>query len=413
MRKFPEPGSIDVLFVTYGGGHVQMVLPVASELKRRKVRVAVLALTTAIPIVEAAKLDFFSFADFPASRAEEVRKVGMRLASKMPGTGLIPFQETVAYMGLNYFDLEKDLGKKDAAAAWKEFGRQSFHPKTTLREVITCIRPRLVVATNSPRAERAAIEAATELGISAAVMVDLFALKEIDWLRSPNYGKKLFVLNEAVRQAMIDKGRPPEDVVVTGNPAFDDIYKPSVIAAGKKLREARGYGRNGRLCMLYASGPEPERHPFTEERGDPGLPMKIESYLRELVSRNEKLEVVVRRHPSEDQTILQGDRVFSSMQTDNISILIHAIDIVIITSSTVGLQGYLAGKPVISLELSIFSSDAPYAEHGMAYGVKKLGELEGAIENCILKKHAQKTLICPPTQQNATECVVDNILSMI
>ena len=33
--------------------------------------------------------------------------------------------------------------------------------------------------------------------------------------------------------------------------------------------------------------------------------------------------------------------------------------------------------------------------------------------NDILKRHGQKTLVCPPTQQNATGCVVDNILSMI
>lgn len=32
MRGYPEPSSIEVLFVTYGGGHVQMVLPVAQAL---------------------------------------------------------------------------------------------------------------------------------------------------------------------------------------------------------------------------------------------------------------------------------------------------------------------------------------------------------------------------------------------
>ncbi|WGV15420.1 hypothetical protein [Fuscovulum ytuae] len=31
-RGYPQARSLDVLFVTYGGGHVQMVLPVAHRL---------------------------------------------------------------------------------------------------------------------------------------------------------------------------------------------------------------------------------------------------------------------------------------------------------------------------------------------------------------------------------------------
>ena len=51
MRGYPESGTTDVLFVTYGGGHVQMVLPVALALQKRGVRVCVFALTTAIALV--------------------------------------------------------------------------------------------------------------------------------------------------------------------------------------------------------------------------------------------------------------------------------------------------------------------------------------------------------------------------
>ena len=101
MRGYPAPNSIDVLFVTYGGGHVQMVLPVAQALHAQRIRVCVFAMTTAIAVLDEAGLPYFTYADLPLMRNPLVQAAGVRLAAEMPPSGPLPLAETIAYMGSN------------------------------------------------------------------------------------------------------------------------------------------------------------------------------------------------------------------------------------------------------------------------------------------------------------------------
>jgi hypothetical protein len=395
MRGYPASSSTDVLFVTYGGGHVQMVLPVAQALYAQGIKVCVFAMTTAIEVVDAAGLPYFTYADLPLMRDPLVQTTGVRLAAEMPPGGPLPLAETIAYMGVNYHDMEVSLGVVKAAAKWRDGGRQHFHPRATMQVVISDLKPRLVVSTNSPRSERAAIEAATALKVPAVIMVDMFALQEVKWLARPNFGRQLLVLDGSVKDMMIRHGRPAADITVTGNPAFDGLHDPARIAAGAYMRQIRGWGRDGRLTLLSASTPEPALHPFTGEPADPTLPRAIENHLRVLVTANPMLELVIRRHPNEDQFITQGDRIHTSPKSEDINALIHAVDLVVVTCSTVGLQAYLAGTPVISIEGSVFTKDAPYGDFGMATSVLSLDGL-GPILTKILPSLARAKEHTPP-----------------
>jgi hypothetical protein len=69
-------------------------------------------------------------------------------------------QETVAYLGLSMADLIADVGPEEAELAYRQFGRQAFLPVRTLDRILRQVAPDLVVCTNSPRAERAAVLAA-------------------------------------------------------------------------------------------------------------------------------------------------------------------------------------------------------------------------------------------------------------
>lgn len=383
MRGYPKRGEIDVLFVSYGGGHVQMVVPVARKLQARGVRVCIFALTTAIAVVESSGLPFFSYADLPKNSDPAVRAIGVRLAKDLPPGGALPYTETEAYLGINYDELQSVLGPDKAAEVWANGGRQHFHPVRTMMDVLDHVRPRLVVTTNSPRSEKAAIEAATSLGIAAVTMVDMFALQEISWLARPDFGRHLYVLDESVKTRMVTAGRPANEVTVTGNPAFDGLFDPVVIASGNAMREARGWGREDRVTILSASTPEPAFHPFTGERADPALPRAVEDRLKSLVAADPRLELVIRRHPSEDQDVAVGGRIHASQRADDINSLIHAVDLVVVTVSTVGLQAHLAGVPVLSVEGSVFTKDAPYGDFGMATPVRNVEEIGPAIETLL------------------------------
>ena len=409
MGGYPESGTTDVLFVTYGGGHVQMVLPVAQALQAQGVRVCVFPMTTAIALVDAAGLPYFTYADLPLMRDPRVQAAGARLAAGMPPGGPLPLVETQAYMGVNYRDMEASLGVVEAAAKWVDGGRQHFHPLATMKAVIDDLRPRLVATTNSPRSERAAIEAATSLGVPAVVMVDTFAMHEVKWLSRPTFGQKLLVLDESVKDMMIRHGRSAGDITVTGNPAFDSIHDPAVIAAGSSIRQIRGWGRDGRQTILWASNPEPVVHPFTGEPADPTLPRAIENYLRTLVLNNPLLELVIRRHPSEDQIIASGDRIHISPRSEDVNALIHAVDLVVVLSSTVGLQAYLAGTPVISVEGSVFTKDAPYGDLGMATPVQELDDLGPILTKILPSLNRSEEFVAPTQLTPALNKVVSEI----
>ena len=209
------------LFVAYGGGHIAMLLPVAQRVRELGLaRPLMLALTTAEAVSRQAGLETVGFADFAGPDDGEALQHGALLAAQLP-TSPVHAAQSTAYLGLSYADLQASLGKEGAAQAYAQYGRQCFHPLPTMRRILRTLAPSLLVTTNSPRAERAAVEAARELGIPAACLVDLFAVDEKVWIGRPGYADRVCVLNEQVRQMFIDEGRAPADIVVTGNPGFD------------------------------------------------------------------------------------------------------------------------------------------------------------------------------------------------
>ena len=47
LRGFPEPGTLDVLFVAYGRGHIQAIVSVAQRMQAQGYTISVFAVTTA------------------------------------------------------------------------------------------------------------------------------------------------------------------------------------------------------------------------------------------------------------------------------------------------------------------------------------------------------------------------------
>lgn len=391
LRGLPEPGTLDVLFVAYGGGHIHAILPVAQRMQVQGYKISVFAVTTAIAVAETSGLPHFSYSDLPQASGADVQREGARLASSFPPGAPIPIEETRAYMGINYMDLVQQHGADEACALYEKAGRQNFYPIRTMTACLQLLGPKLVVATNSPRSEQAALQAAGDLGLPSLCIVDMFALQEIAWLKMPGFGTKVCVLNDGVRDMFLLEGRPVDEIEITGNPAFDGIHDPAVINAGRDLRKARGWDGD-RFTVFYASTPEPARHPFTGEAGDPTLSYRVEERLREIISMHPDLELVLRRHPSEDQEIAPGERIFTSGRSEDVNALIHAVDMVVVTCSTVGLQAYLAGVPVVSVECSVISKDAPYGEFGMARSVPSIEALEVALLDEITRQRASKAI---------------------
>ena len=241
------------LFVAYGGGHANALLPVALQAQAQGLaRVVFLALTTAAPVVQDAGFLAFGFADLLRTGDSSALHHGKRLVDTL-SVQAVHREESIAYLGLCYAELESEVGAQEAAARYAQYGRQAFLPVRVLERAIRRWQPVCVLTTNSPRAERAALLAARRLDVPSLCLLDLFGLWERDWLVRPDYADALCVLNQQVATDLVAGGRPSVQVHVTGNPAFDGIRDPDLVARGQSLRRDAGW--LGLRVFLYASSP--------------------------------------------------------------------------------------------------------------------------------------------------------------
>lgn len=399
-----------LLFVTYGGGHVNALSPVIKTfINNPDFKVHVLGLTTAQTVLEREGIPYLGFKDFVEKGDEPALEKGKELAGDLQNNA-VPLEETIAYLGLSYRDLEIRLGAEEAERLYKEKGRQAFLPLTVLKRIISKIKPDLVVATSAPRAEQAAMLTARELSIPAVCIVDLFGLMEIKWLKEPGYANKICVLSDHVRGFIIRAGRRQEEVVVTGNPAFDRLAQPDLDLKGQQLRQEKGWC-NDRV-ILWASQSEPKLHPVTGERGDPDLPRKIDQVFFDIIERHPDWRLVIRYHPSEtvpSQPL--PPRVETSPLSDDLSPLLKAVDIIVSMTSTVGLEGALIGTSFITLDVSVYTPDAPFSKMGIAKGVGSLDHLEDALEEVLAEKWlpAQALPVIGQSTANIANIIMDLI----
>ena len=359
-----------VLAVAYGGGHIACLLPVIEHLRGCGVRVQVLALTTAADVCARRGVPFLGFKDFPALQDERSRTHGARLSALHPPHPAVTLDESIAYLGASYRDLEETFGITGASERFERDGRQAFLPVASLRTIINELAPDVVLATSAPRAEWAAVIAARQAGIPTVVVVDLFGLSEKDRLRDPSYGDIICVISESVREGLVAEGRAADSIRVTGNPVFDRLADPELRERGLAFRRQRGWDASCRV-ITWASQPEPS---------DPQLPRRIEAALLSALADHLDWYLVLRPHPSDVYTLPpSGPQVTHSTRADDLHTLLAASDVVVTMTSTVGLEAAFIGIPLVTWDLSENTRSCPYAKMGISEGVVSFSELAPAI----------------------------------
>lgn len=343
------------LFVTYGGGHVSMILPVIQELEcaHPDIDCVLLALTTGhLKACEVRPClgycDFLHLVDAQAAKAWGAK---LSVGNTSPD---VPTDETIAYMGINYLDLIAQHGEAGAAELYAQNGRYAFLPLHFMRRLLEQLAPAVVVATNSPRSEQAALQVAKEAGIASVGMVDLFGLDSDTYVTRALKPDWTCVLSAPVRERLIARNFIADGVVVTGNPAFDGLFAPENREKAQIYVAERGW--EGLTRVLWAGHVEPYAHPASSVPAGRALPLEVEAILRDHVRHRPELALTVRYHPSDWHTYPRQpaqERVhFSAPPEEPIHPLILASHAVIVQTSTVGLESAVAGKSVISIENS-------------------------------------------------------------
>ena len=357
-----------ILVVTYGGGHAKMLRPVVSQLTAKsEYEVVVLALTMAKLEFEGLGVRMVGYKDF--FQGPEVMRYGARLASELTGN-VLDLDESIAYLGQNYLELVNEHGENQAATLYKKCGRQAFSPAESMKHILSEVSPDVVVATNSPRSEKAAVYAANSLGLKAVALIDMFAVRCKAWFSDNDFADKILVFDESVKKFLENEGRRAADVVVTGNPSFDQLaqcYKDQK----KDIGDER---ENGDYTILWASQREPEYEPETMGHGDPRLPVEIESQLMKIIAKH-NWKLIVRSHPNEERR-LYDHTVEISGQSESLETLLRRVDVVVTMTSTVGLQGIVLGADLVTIDMSVLTPTVPLSESGISTGVSDLASLE-------------------------------------
>jgi len=158
---------------------------------------------------------------------------------------------------------------------------------------------------------------------------------------------RIAVMDETARVEMVEAGFDPSTLVVTGQPAFDDLPRWADEAAAQRVRDRRrqwGVAADARAVLFVSQ-------PLIELYGGPGDPAYFgydeHTVLRLLISSLEEISrsaslpitLVVRPHPREDPAPLQA--LTSSIITVMVSADGHGRDAVLAADLVTGMTSAL------------------------------------------------------------------------
>lgn len=372
---------VKALFVCYGAGHVEMCLPVLRALRRAQpgCETVLLALTTAFSAARAAGESPIGYRDLIAGAdGERALAYGRELLAGQRQHPQVAPEESAAYLGLNFLEWVDAHGEAAARKRWDESGRQGFLPVQLFAGLLRRITPDVVVTTNSPRSEQAAIEAASALGIPSLSMVDLFALPGDPFLQRRLHASRITVLAEATRVNLIAAGVEAQRVVVTGNPAFDALTSPDALALGQRWRDAKGW--TGRHVVLWAGYKEAADCAPKAWSGT-GFGQAVQQRLVDWTLADDDRCLVVRYHPNEWHEFpplpVHPRLHWSRPDQEPLQDVLMGADQLVVQASTVGAQAFAARKPVVCLRFSphVRQSGFDYFALGMAQGAQDFDDM--------------------------------------
>lgn len=403
-----------VLFVSYGNGHIAKVEPVVQSLRAQGIECIVLALTLGYKQALVRGLHPIGYRDLlHLVDSDRALARGRRLWPDNMHPDVDEF-ESIAYLGINYLEWEESLGSEVAERRYQQVGRRGFSPVNTMGRVLDWLQPGVVISTSSPRSEQAAIEAAVMRGIPTLTMLDVFANPHDTYLHHAVYADRITAPSRLAARQLAEANIEPARIRVTGCPAYDYLRDCSHATDGAALKERLGW--TGLSVLLWAGTMEAERPGIPQEFIGTGLCERVESRLREWVRRRSDVALIVRYHPTQYhlyQVGLAQDRVYVSQPLqDPLPAQLHAADMVLVQTSTVGYEAAVMGKRLLNLAFSptVIETAYDFAKLGLAEAVPALDQLEALLDQPRAQVHDLGGL---PPEGKATPRVVAEIMELL
>ena len=397
-----------VLFVSYGGGHVNMLMPIYKRMLETlggSYKPYYFALTTAQVTLEKHRLPFFGYKEIlDKNNDKDALIYGEELLSEMGDSGIISKDESISYLGLSFKDIVLNHGLEKAKTLYKEKGRHAFLQRTIAKRVIDKIKPDIIIVTNSPKTEKAFALEAYEKKIPCVVLVDMFNENEMkDRLGKKNYGDRICVLNEFTKKTLLKMERKENEVYVTGNPAFDQLFFEG--ADCQAIEYAKRLNLRNEGNILWAR----QCYPFLQKYNQ-----EIDEALIKFSREQEGIHLIFRPHPNDARDFNFDDDPHVSLSlgpSSEIPLLLRNVDICVTINSTLGLEAHLLGRPVITIEDERATTHLSFEKSNVSKGVKSIDDLLKELTVWFNKRKTMKRGL--PQEKKKRQNAVDGVLQVI
>ena len=372
------------IFMTcYGGGHAEIIKEVYKNLVNISgIEITILALTTSKYKFEQEKIPYKLITDYYNKEEKFIYELGKSFCISNDIDTSIGEDETYLYHGYALYELEKKYSKEKIKEGFKKFGRAIFLPIQFMERVLKNENPNLVITTNSPRYEKAALIAAKNLGIISLSIEDLFGVEykqlTVDiasFFENINYniiyGDYLCVLTDEAKNNL--NREKVNKVFVTGNPSFDKTIK--FFSDNKILSEKN----SNVLCFLTQNHPEK---------------LDILEKLIKIVDKKD-FYLIIKIHPNESKEeysrVVQSlaknkDKIF--IETGNLYENILKSDIILTVDSTAALEAAILGKPIIGKK----SNQIPFEKIDIGIEYDDVNKIDDCIETLLKNREIREKL---------------------
>lgn len=407
------------LFVCYGGGHADALIPVMEYLRKNTdIEVEAIGINLAVEKMRKAEIPCKSLSDYLDIRSVEL---GFPLARKRHDfSSKVSFADSIAYYGFSMSDLIDEAGVKSAEKILRIYDRRTMFPQKTMMRILNQEKPDVVVTTTMNRFEAATLYAAGKLGIATVKVEDLIGRV------NRTFPDKIQVDTQAEKEELMQRGFSEQRIILR-----EEMENPTVISYCEKIHQRQLEMRPTAFAVLcdyakqeimkrgvwsasiHVTGqPAFDRHPWFQqntskeevcrelslEAGKPLLTFMsqpnaeredvFKTFVKAVESLSHtELQVVVKLHPNEDGRIQR--LILKEHNTDKIKLvkemdarlLLAVSDVIVTVSSTTGLEAAVMGKPLVYLNVTDKEDYIPFEQMGI--GLRCTNSVEAA--ECLKK----------------------------
>lgn len=409
------------LFVTYGGGHVEIVLRLWHKMRQRHgIEAQILGLTSSAKVLRAQGIPFKQCLDYitPDGPYHAAMAIGKTVVGDSWDTSSpVEYDESCAYHGVSMIDLTHQLGETAATELYREKGRNGFWPTGFLQHLIETEAPSLTITTCNARMEGASVVASKAASVPSLRIDDLLGYtllgldavdktvdKKVDPDKLPD---QMVVLNNSINDILVGSGVPARRIHALGQPVLSET--PQNLADAELDPEMAAHVAGGGRAIAYFP---------TSEIFETSMPLVFQ-----LARKYPDLLIVTKFHPSTRESEItkfledKPDNVTFRFSRDVFSIL-HSAEYIITESTTVLLTALFGQVKCVFLHFSDLQNFPQASEHPNCvtiHDTDKFMDSVAAFEAEILSNSAETSI--PETNlfynpANASERIVDLIKTL-